>query len=124
MGAHLVYFIFQIIVRVWVLIPIFTGKGDVRLCGNYRSIKLLEHGIKVIERIFERNLWKVVKLDEMKMGFMPSRGTTNAIFITRQLMKKYEMIGRNLYMVFVDLEKAFDCVPREVIWWSLKRKGV
>ena len=123
MGAHLVYFIFQIIVRVWVLIPIFTGKGDVRLC-NYRGIKLLEHGIKVIERIFERNLWKVVKLDEMKMGFMPGRGMTDAIFIMRQLMKKYEMVGRNLYMVFVDLEKAFDCVPREVIWWSLKRKGV
>ena len=107
MGAHLVYFIFYIIVRVWVLIPIFTKKGDVRLCGNYRSIKLLEHGIKVIEKIFERNLWKVVKLDEMKMGFMPGRGTTDAIFIMRQLMKKYEMVGRNLYMVFVDLEKAF-----------------
>ena len=27
-------------------------------------------------------------------------------------------------MVFVDLEKAFDRVPREMIWWSLKRKGV
>ena len=34
------------------LIPIFKGKGDVRSRGNYRSIKLLEHGMKVIERIF------------------------------------------------------------------------
>ena len=27
-------------------------------------------------------------------------------------------------MVFVDFEKAFDRVPREVVWWSLRRKGV
>ena len=105
------------------VIPIFKGKGDVRSCGNYRSIKLLEHGMKVIERI-KRRLRKVVKLDEMQMGFMPGRGTADAIFIMRQLLEKYEMVGRDLYVVFVDLEKAFDRVPREVIWWSLRRKGV
>ena len=105
------------------LISIFKGNGDVRSCGNYRSIKLLEHGMKVIERIFQRRLWKVVKLDEMQMGFIPGRGTMDAIFITRQLMEKYEMAGRNLYMVFVDLEKAFDIVPKEVMWWLLRRKG-
>ena len=27
-------------------------------------------------------------------------------------------------MAFVDLEKAFDCVPRKVIWWALKKLGV
>ena len=56
--------------------------------------KLLEHGMKVIERIFERTLLKVVELDEMQMGFMPGRGTTDAIFIMRQLLEKYEMAGR------------------------------
>ena len=103
------------------LIPIFKGKGEVRSSGNYRSIKLLEHDMKVIKRIFERRLRKAVKLDEMQMCFMPGRGMTEAIFIMRQLLEKYEMAGRDLYMVFVDLEKAFDCVPREVIWWSLRR---
>ena len=34
------------------LIPVFKGKRDVRSCGNYRSIKLLEHGMKVSKRIF------------------------------------------------------------------------
>ena len=52
--------------------------------------------MKVTERIFERRLRKVVKLDEMQMGFMPGRGTTDAIFIMRQLLEKYEMAGRDL----------------------------
>ena len=103
-------------------IPIFKGKGDVRSCGSYRSIKLLEHGMKIVERIFERRLMKVVKLDEMQNGFMPGRGTIDVIFIVRQLMEKYETAGRNLFMVFVDLEKAIDRVPREVIWWSLRKE--
>ena len=27
-------------------------------------------------------------------------------------------------MAFIDLEKAFDRVPREVIWWALRESGV
>ena len=69
------------------LIPIFKGKEDVRSRGNYRSIKLLEHGLEVIERIFERRLRKAVELDEIHMGFMPGRDTTDALLMMRQLME-------------------------------------
>ena len=57
--------------------------------------------MKVIERIFERRLWKVGKLDEMQMGCMPGRGTTDAIFLTRQLLEKYEMAGRDLWYLWI-----------------------
>ena len=33
-------------------------------------------------------------------------------------------MNKKLYMAFVDLEKAFDHVPRKVIWWALRKLGV
>ena len=32
------------------VVPLYQGKGNVLECGNYRTIKLLEHGMKVVER--------------------------------------------------------------------------
>ena len=49
---------------------------------------------------------------------MPGKGRVDAIFGTRQLMQKYEKIEKEMYFVIVYLEKAFNCVPREVIWWA------
>jgi len=31
------------------LIPFYKGKGDVRSCGNYKSIKLLDHTLKLLK---------------------------------------------------------------------------
>jgi hypothetical protein len=80
--------------------------------------------MKVAERVMEQRIRKVVNIDEMQLGFMPGRGTIHGIFAIRQLIEKYCSVDKDLYMVFVDLEKAFDQVPREVIWWALRRKGV
>ena len=59
----------------------------------------------------------------MQFGFMPGRGTTDAIFILRQLHEKYLGKKKNLHFAFVDLEKAFDRVPRAVLWWAMRKLG-
>ena len=60
----------------------------------------------------------------MQCGFMCSRGTTDAIFIVRQLQEKHLAENKPPYMAFVDLEKAFDHVPRDVIWWAMLKLGI
>ena len=44
---------------------------------------------------------------------MPGRGTTDAIFIVRQLQKKYLDKNKNLYFAFIDLEKSFNSIDLE-----------
>jgi hypothetical protein len=50
----------------------------------------------------------------MQCGFMPGKGTIDALFMVRMLQEKYERKKKKLYMCVVDLEKAFDRVLREV----------
>ncbi|KAK3557295.1 hypothetical protein QTP70_026684, partial [Hemibagrus guttatus] len=107
-----------------VLVPIFKNKGDVQSCSNYRGIKLMSHTMKLWERVVEARLRKVVEICEQQYGFMPRKSTTDAIFALRILMEKYRDGQRELHCLFLDLEKAYDRVPREELWYCMRKSGV
>src|SRR5664279_2225683 len=100
------------------------GKADALECGSYRGIKLLEHVMKILERVIDGRVRRIVKVDDIQFEFMAGKVTTDAIFIVRQLQEKYLAKKKDLWMASVDLEKAFDRVPREVVWWVLQKLGV
>ena len=45
----------------------------------------------------------------MQYGLMPGKGTVDAIFVVRSVQEEYQ---KKLYICFVDIQKAFDRVPK------------
>jgi len=80
--------------------------------------------MKVVERIFKDRIRQQIDIDDMQFGFMKGKGTTDAIFIVRQMQENFRAKGKKLHFGFVDLKKAFDRVPREVIRWAMCKLGV
>ena len=71
-----------------------------------------------------KRLCGIVSVDEMQFGFMPERGTIDAVFILRRLQEEYHVKGKKLCMCFVDLDKAFDRAPRNVLECALRKNGI
>ena len=86
------------------------------------GVKLLEHAMKIVERVLENRIRELVMIDEMQFGFMPGKDTTYALFILR-MQEEFRGREKKLYMSRVDLEKTFDRVQRKVTEWALRKKG-
>ena len=106
------------------IINCYKGKGDATDRRNYRDLKLLEHVMKVLERVLESLIRSQVDINDMQFGFMPGRSTTDAIYILRQMQEKQLIRKKKIYFAFADLEKAFDRVPCSVLWWAMRNLGI
>ena len=58
------------------------------------------------------------------MRFPPRRGCSDAIFTVQQLIAKRREHGLETWVLFIDLVKAFDRVPRELLWKVMLKYGV
>jgi hypothetical protein len=106
------------------LVPIFKNKGDIQNCTNYRGIKLMSHTMKLWERVIEHRLRGMTHIIMNQFGFMPGRSTIKAIFLIRQVIERYKEQKKDLHMVFIDLEKAYDEILRNPMWWALDKHKI
>ena len=87
-------------------------------------MNLLEHAIKIVERVLERRIRTLNNLNKMQFGLMLGKETLDAIFMERKMQKGFQKQDKKLYMCFVDMEKAFDRVPRKVMERAMRKKGL
>ena len=76
------------------------------------------------KNIIKARLRDRVEISKQQYGFMPGKGTTDAIFALRMLMEKYKEGQREIHCVFVDLENAYDRVPREELWYCIRKSRI
>ena len=75
----------------------------------------MEHAFKLYK--------KALDIDKMQYEFMPGRGAVDAVLVLRKLSEKFRD-KKKLFFIFVDLEKAFDLMHREVLCFNVRLKGV
>ena len=78
------------------IVFLYKGKGDGLERGNYHDLKLTEQVMKILERIVDGLISQLVSIDNSQFGFVPGRGTTDAIFVVRQLQEKYLASNKTL----------------------------
>jgi hypothetical protein len=76
----------------------------------------MSHIMKLWERIIEHRLRGVINVTKNQFGFMLGGSTMEVIFLIRQLMEKCILQKKAPHMIFIDLEKAYDKVTRNVMW--------
>ena len=118
----------EAVVRDWkdaTIIPI-PKKGNLQVCDNWRGISLLDVVGKLFARVIQERLQVIAEeiLPESQCGFRKARGCVDMIFVSRQLVEKTIEHDDTLFVLFVDLKKAYDSIPRQALWSVLKKVGV
>lgn len=101
-------------------------KGDLSECKNYRGIMLLSVPGKILNRIILDRIKDTVdkKLRDQQAGFRRERSCTDQIATLRMIIEQSIEWNSSLYINFIDFEKAFDSLDREILWKLLDHYGI
>ena len=109
------------------VVPIFKGGAKCNV-GNYRPISVLPVLSKVFERVMYKRLYRYLCnlsiLSERQFGFREGRGTINAVVDLYRYLYRQLDADNYVLSIFVDFQKAFDCVSHDILLSKLWHYGV
>jgi hypothetical protein len=108
-----------------VIVPVYK-KDDKTDCSNYHGISLLSVAYKILSNILLSRLTPYAEeiLGDHQYGFQCNRSSTDHTFcICQTLQQKWEY-NEVVHQLFVDFNKAYDPVRREVLYNILIQFGI
>jgi hypothetical protein len=108
-----------------IVVPIHQ-KGGKSYCSNYRGISLLSTSYKILSNILVARLTPYADeiIGDHQCGFRRSRSKTDQIFCIRQILQKKWEYNGTVHQLFIDFNKAYDSVRREVLYSILPEFGI
>lgn len=108
-----------------VVIPI-PKKTNAVECSDYRTISLISHASKILLKIINNRIQTKAEmmLSNTQFGFRKGCGTREAIGIMRVICERSLEHGNDVFICFVDFEKAFDRIDWKRMLEILKRIGI
>jgi len=108
-----------------IITPIFK-KGDRREPQNYRGISILNTCFKIYSRILNMKLqnYSEVFMTETQNGFRKRRSCTDPTFCLKLLIEKRREFNLETHLLFIDYEKAFDNIQRQILFNILKSRHI
>ena len=107
--------------------PVFK-KGDKLDLANYRPISVSDALAKLYAVVLNNRLLPWLESHSLRAptqaGFRPQLGTSHPLFGLRHFIDISARTRQPLYVCFVDLTKAYDTVPRALLWQIMADIGV
>ena len=50
-------------------------------CGMYRGLRQLGHAMKIVEKVLEKRLRKILTIDDLQFGYMPDNGAIDGLYL-------------------------------------------
>ena len=106
------------------ILRLYKGKGIKGKCSNERGITLASNPGKLYERIINERVKKQVQLTEAQAGGIPGSATCDHLTILDQTIQEIREEKKTAYIIFLDVQKAYDKAWLNGILYALNQNGV
>ena len=106
------------------LLSVIPKKGNLMLPKNFRGIQMMKCLACLYDRVITNRLKLWLPFNADQTAFQKGKSTLIHIFTLRIIIEIAKKMNVTLYIGSVDIEKAFDCVPRSLLLKKLVKLGI
>ena len=109
-----------------VTVTALKKKPEAAKCSHHHTISLIIHAAKIVVSILRGRIGRKIEdvLGEDQFGFRRGKGTGSAIVMLRIISERTLDIDKDLYVGFINCQKAFDRVNCTKLMQILKGTGI